>query len=86
MKKTKEQVNRQSLCVEIENSLLATHITDNENFEAACITGDAEMIRSIIVSEMEKTNLHTKGSNKLRDDIFNMLQDKTKVLRTRKST
>lgn len=28
---------------------------------------------------MEKANLHTKGSNKLRDDIFRMLQDKPVV-------
>lgn len=62
-----------------EERLLATHISDNENFENACLTGDADMIRSIVVSEMNKAKLHTKGSNKLRDDIFKMLQGKAKV-------
>jgi hypothetical protein len=62
-----------------ENNLLATHISDNSDFETACLTGDAIKIRSIVITEMEKANLHTKGSNKLRDDIFSMLQGKDKV-------
>lgn len=63
----------------IENRLLATHISNNADFEAACLTGNAEKIRSIVLTEMEKAELHTKGSNKLRDDIFRMLQGKAKV-------
>lgn len=79
MKKTKVQVTKQNLGVEIENSLLATHITNNEDFEAACLTGNAEKIMNIVNSEMEKNNLHTKGSNKLRADIIKMLQGKSTV-------
>lgn len=77
MKKTKVQVIKQNLGVEIEDSLLATHITNNEDFEAACLTGNVEKIMDIVNSEMEKNNLHTKGSNKLHDDILKMLQGKS---------
>ena len=59
----------------VENRLLATHITNDPNFEFACLKGDISKIRNIVTSAMEKSGLHTKGSNKLRDDIFNMLQD-----------
>jgi hypothetical protein len=62
-----------------EDRLLATHISNNENFESACLLGDAEQIRTIVLAEMEKSGLHTKGANKLRDDIFRMLQGKAKV-------
>ena len=62
-----------------ENRLLATHISNNSEFESACLTGDAEKIRNIVLEEMDKAKLHTKGSNKLRDDIFKMLQGKDKV-------
>lgn len=60
----------------VENHLLATHITDDPNFEFACLKGDLVKIQNIVTSAMEKSGLHTKGSNKLRDDIFNMLQNK----------
>ena len=63
----------------VEERLLATHISNNKDFEKACLTGDANLIRSIVLSEMEKARLHTKGSNQLRDDIFRMLQGKPKV-------
>lgn len=66
----------------IEDRLLATHISNNTNFETACLTGDANQIRTIVLSEMEKARLHTKGSVKLRDDIFRMLQNKQKVSTT----
>lgn len=62
-----------------EDRLLATHISGNTDFTAACQTGNAELIRTIVNQEMEKANLHTKGSNKLRDDIFRMLQNKPVV-------
>ena len=52
MKKTKVQVIKQNLGVEIEDSLLATHITNNEDFEAACLTGNVEKIMDIVNSEM----------------------------------
>lgn len=63
----------------IEDRLLATHISENKEFETACLSGNADKIRAIVLEEMEKSKLHTKGSNKLRDDIFRMLQGKAKV-------
>ena len=65
--------------VKNEDCLLATHISANPEFESACLVGDAEKIRAIVLSEMEKSGLHTKGSNKLRDAIFGFLQGKAKV-------
>jgi hypothetical protein len=63
----------------VEERLLATHIADNQNFETACMSGNAELIRSIVLSEMEKAQLNTKGANKLKDDIFSLLKEQAKV-------
>lgn len=63
----------------IENKLLATHISDNANFVAACELGDSAMIISIIEAEMQKHKLFTPGSNKLKNDIISMLQGKDRV-------
>lgn len=65
--------------ITIENQLLATHITANEGFESACLSGNSDEIRNIVTSEMEKNKLFTKGANKLKADIFRMLGDKPKV-------
>jgi hypothetical protein len=62
--------------MKIEDQLLATHISNNPDFEAACLTGDADKIIQIVNTEMEKNNLHTKGSNKLKSDIIRMLNAK----------
>jgi hypothetical protein len=63
----------------IEDRLLATHISDNPDFEGACLSGNGLMIMEIIEAEMEKNNLYTKGSKKLQADIINMLQGKSRV-------
>lgn len=63
----------------IEDYLLATHITENANFENACMTGNGAQILAIVDSEMEKHNLYTNGSKKLRADILRMLQGKSQV-------
>ena len=63
----------------IENRLLATHLSDNPNFESACMSGDGAMIMEIVETEMEKNNLYTKGSKKLQADIIRMLKGQTKV-------
>jgi len=63
----------------IEERLLATHISANTEFEKACYAGDSQKIMSIVETEMEKNNLFTKGSQKLKTDILNMLQGKIKV-------
>ena len=66
----------------VEDSLLATHITKNPEFNNACYAGDGRLIMSIVDAEMEKHNLYTKGSKKLRADIIRMLQGRTKVSMT----
>lgn len=63
----------------IEDRLLATHISDNTEFEGACLSGDASQIMAIVDQEMEKNNLYTKGSKKLREDILRMLHGKERV-------
>ena len=70
---------KKELSPKIENRLLATHVADNPEFENACLTGDAEKIMSIVDYEMEKNNLHTKGSKKLRNDIFVKTKGQLKV-------
>lgn len=59
--------------LKIEDQLLATHISNNPDFEAACIAGDANKIITIVNQEMEEHSLHTKGANKLKADIIRML-------------
>lgn len=63
----------------IEDRLLATHISNNKEFETACLTGDGEKILAIADLEMEKNNLFTKGAQKLRADIFKLLRGQSKV-------
>ena len=55
--------------MKVEDRLLATHISNNPEFEAACLTGDAKKIIAIVNHEMEAHRLHTKGANKLKADI-----------------
>lgn len=63
----------------IEDCLLATHISDNPDFESACLSGNGLIIMEIIKTEMEKNNLYTKGSKKLQADIIRMLQGQSQV-------
>ncbi len=63
----------------IEDRLLATHISSNADFEKACLTGDGNKIIEIVETEMQKNNLFTKGSQKLKADILNMLKGKDRV-------
>lgn len=63
----------------IEDKLLATHVSNNSEFEAACLSGDGTQIMSIVEAEMEKHKLFTKGSKKLQADILRMLQGRPKV-------
>ena len=62
--------------MKVEDHLLATHISNNPEFEAACLTGNADKIIAIVNREMEEHKLHTKGANKLKADIIRMLQTK----------
>jgi alpha-galactosidase/6-phospho-beta-glucosidase family protein len=63
----------------IEDRLLATHVSNNNEFTDACLTGDAEKIMYILSSEMDKNNLHTKGAKKLYNDILQMTKGQSKV-------
>jgi hypothetical protein len=65
--------------IKVEDRLLATHISNNSNFEAACLSGNATQIMSIVQSEMTEHNLFTKGAKKLRDDIFKMTRGHAKI-------
>lgn len=65
--------------VQIEDRLLATHISNNADFEQACVSGNAKRIMEIVNSEMAKNNLHTKGSEKLKADIFRMTRGQQQV-------
>ena len=65
--------------VKVEDRLLATHISNNIDFEAACLSGDSKQIMTIVEFEMKKNKLFTKGSEKLKADIQKMLQGKDKV-------
>jgi hypothetical protein len=67
------------LTEKIEDRLLATHITENPEFENACLTGNGLMIMEIVEAEMKKANLYTKGSKKLQADIIRMLKGQSKV-------
>jgi hypothetical protein len=62
--------------VKTEDRLLATHISNNPDFETACSVNDKETIMTIVHYEMEKNGLYTTGAKKLRDDIFRMLNRK----------
>jgi hypothetical protein len=68
-----------NLTEKIEDRLLATHISDNPDFEGACLSGNGTMIMEIIATEMEKNNLYTKGSKKLQADIIRMLKGQVQV-------
>ena len=63
----------------VEDRLLATHISNNVNFEKACMIGDSNLIMEIVNTEMEKNNLHTKGSEKLKTDITNFIRGRSKL-------
>ena len=63
----------------VEDRLLATHVSNNPDFESACMSGDGLQIMSIVEAEMKKNNLFTTGSKKLQADILRMLQGRSKV-------
>ena len=68
-----------NLSEKIEDRLLATHIADNVGFTDACMSGNGLLIMDIVEAEMEKNNLYTKGSEKLKNDILRMLHGRAKV-------
>jgi hypothetical protein len=63
----------------VEQNLLATHICNNPDFEVACTTGNCTLIMSIVEKEMKTHNLFTKGSNKLKEDIYKLTRGQPKV-------
>lgn len=65
--------------IEIEDRLLATHISNNSEFETACMAGNAEKIMYIVNYEMEHNDLHTAGSKKLQNDILRLTKGQSKI-------
>lgn len=63
----------EQIAAKIEDRLIATHVSNNENFEEACINNDYELIIQIFEDEMEANNLFTKGAIKLKDEIQLMI-------------
>jgi hypothetical protein len=61
------------------DSLIATHVCKNSEFEAACMAGDAAKILAIFDSEMEKNNMYTPGAKKLRADVARMTRGQARV-------
>ena len=61
------------------DSLIATHVCNNPEFEGACMTGDAAKIMSIIDAEMEANNMYTPGAKKFRGDVFRMTRGNAKI-------
>lgn len=61
------------------DSLIATHVCNNPEFESACMTGDAAKIMSIIDAEMEANNMYTPGAKKFRGDVFRMTRGNAKI-------
>lgn len=62
-----------------EDSLLATHIAANPEFEEACMNGDGAKIMSIVNFEMEDNEMFTPGAKKLHDDINRMTKGKDRI-------
>lgn len=59
----------ETIAAKIEDRLIATHVSNNENFEEACMNNNYKLILQIFDEEMEANNLFTKGAKKLRDEI-----------------
>lgn len=68
-----------NLSEKIEDRLLAAHISDNPEFEGACLSGNGSAIMEIIEVEMKKNKLYSKGSKKLQSDIIRKLKGQSKV-------
>jgi hypothetical protein len=62
-----------------DKSLLATHVAQHPDFEAACMSGNATQIMTIVDSVMQERNLLTPGAKKLRNDIFRMTRGDAKI-------
>lgn len=61
------------------DSLIATHVCKDPEFEEACMTGNATKIMTIIDNAMEDNNLYTPGAKKLRNDVFRMTRGNDRV-------
>jgi hypothetical protein len=63
----------ETIAAKIENRLIATHVSDNLDFEEACMNNNYVRIIQIFDEEMEENNLFTKGAIKLKDEIKLMI-------------
>jgi hypothetical protein len=61
------------------DSLIATKVCTNPEFESACMTGNATKIMEIIDQEMEANDMYTPGARKFRNDVFRMTRGSAKI-------
>lgn len=63
----------EKIAAKIEDRLIATHVSNNVDFEEACVNNNYNRILQIFDEEMETNNLSTKGAKKLKDEIQLMI-------------
>ena len=63
----------EKIAAKIEDRLIATHVSENPDFEEACLTNNYKKIIQIFDDEMNANNLFTKGANKLKEEIQLMI-------------
>lgn len=63
----------EKIIAKIEDRLIATHVSNNVDFEEACMTNNYDRIIQIFDEEMEENNLFTKGAIKLKEEIKLMI-------------
>ena len=63
----------ETVAAKIEDRLIATHVSNTEKFEEACMNNNYELILQIFDEEMKLNNLFTRGTKKLRDEIQLMI-------------
>lgn len=63
----------EQIAAKIENRLIATHVSNNVDFEEACMTNNYDRIIQIFDEEMEENDLFTKGAIKLKEEVKLMI-------------
>ena len=61
------------IAAKFDGRLIATHVSNNVDFEEACVNNNYNRILQIFDEEMETNNLSTKGAKKLKDEIQLMI-------------
>lgn len=63
----------EQIAAKIENRLIATHVSNNLDFEEACLNNNYDRIIQIFDEEMEENDLFTKGAIKLKEEVKVMI-------------